>query len=346
MKLNENLGVEAPPVVSRRRAILGGLSLLALAGCSGRVDRTIRLPGVQSTETTILPENSKINEWAEQHPAIRRDLELGINRLRNAEASDNETSRDTAEFEALLAQGQASLSVPNNPNILDQHANAKNHFEGKIEAGKYGLFLDGFSKELYIINSELDAVRQLKVTTGAAGFGNQQGSGQTPLGAKTVRSLAQGRLNEVVSHNSVPGCTRGNLLDSFQQGQSASACIVTEYVAIDHGRGIGFHGTNYELDRAGNPKINRAASGGCIRCYNVDIAAIIATGFIQVKMPVFIVGPGQASSNPAPIETGTGEITLEAPANETAQAPTPGNTPINSGSLDTPNEWVNSGSLD
>lgn len=115
--------------------------------------------------------------------------------------------------------------------------------------------------------------------------------------------MTQGRLNEVVSHNSVPGCTRGSLLGSFQQGQSATACIVTEYIAIDHGRGIGFHGTNYELDRAGNPKMNRAASGGCIRCYNVDIAAILASGFIQENMPVFIVGPGQRAVVPAAVET-------------------------------------------
>jgi len=245
------------------------------------------------------PVSARLQNYMASNPEVAGELQAGINYFREAENQENRAGtnqRTPAEFEALLSQLNASLRIPNSAAVIRQiesrHPEVITSFERRLEIGQNGIYLDGFNKHVFLIqrtHQGLEALRQIDVTTGANGFSNVDGSGGTPLGEQTIRSTRSGQLGEVVSYTSEHGCEVGNLLDTVQKGQGGPACITSLYFAIDHGRGIGFHGTNYERDRDGNLYMNRAVSGACIRMFNADGAAL--KQHFYDGMPVYIVGP-------------------------------------------------------
>lgn len=252
----------------------------------------------------------RLQAYMSAHPEVAADLQAGLNYFLQAENAANATGnnqRTAAQFETFLTQLNASLRIPNSADVIHQLQTQQpavlTDFEQRLAVGQNALYLDGHHRHLFVIqrtNDGFNAIREVDVTTGAAGFSNVNNSGGTPLGAQTIQSLRLGQLGEVVSHTSDHGCDVGNLLDTVQKGQGGPACITSIYAPINYGRGIGFHGTNYELDREGNLYMNRAASGGCIRLLNADIAALLP--YFYDGMPVHIVGSGQRNTTIAPTQ--------------------------------------------
>ena len=324
MKMNDlNAQKETPnerQEISRRQllSILGSTFVLSACGSQAQqVNAVLNTPEL-SEGLNKIPQGSLIETYLQLHPEVTANYVAGVQRLRHAENSGNARTRDADIFEQMLKQTQPTMIIPNSAEVISamqqNQAEAYQYFQENLRPEQYGIYIDGFNKHLYILegsNNGTQAIRRILVTTGAAGFSNVNESGGTPLGAWPVQDINSGRLGQVMAYRDADGCPVGSFINTFQQwqaGQSHHACIVTEYISINGTRGIGIHGTNYELDRNGNLRMQQDASGGCIRCTNADIAALIGSGYVSEGMPLYISGnqPGsQTAATTSKIPTHT-----------------------------------------
>ncbi|MEG3637936.1 L,D-transpeptidase [Magnetococcus sp. PR-3] len=157
---------------------------------------------------------------------------------------------------------------------LDQHG---------WSGGRPALYLHGPSQRLIAFNGDRSLLGLWSISTGLNGFGNAEGSGQTPIGLHTLGDcLGEGQplgmcfvgrqpTGEIVEtttdvqqdyittriirlNGAVPGFNQGEGVDSYQR-----------YIYI--------HGTPH-LDNLGQP-----VSHGCVRMHSADLLTL----FAQVK---------------------------------------------------------------
>lgn len=154
------------------------------------------------------------------------------------------------------------------------------------------LVVDGASQTLYLLVNQTP-IRFWPISTGSAGFGCREGSGQTPIGVHRIYAkigdgapmgmVFRGRkpTGEIVltanDETSDPITTRILWLEGAEPGRNRDGEVdtCTRYIYI--------HGTP-RADRIGQP-----ASAGCIRMRHDDVINLF--DLVTVGMPVLILPP-------------------------------------------------------
>lgn len=157
------------------------------------------------------------------------------------------------------------------------------------------LYLQGKLQKL-LVYKQGQLLKTYKVSTGAAGFGNESGSGKTPIGLRTISRKAGADLPDYTLMVNLKGVkdTDGqyvilpvcdslsaeikrkliNIKNFILPGELSSkekaiinceAHVLTRALVVDANRGVYIHGTNRE-NSLGTP-----LSGGCIRMSNDNV---------------------------------------------------------------------------
>lgn len=311
MKLNTS---PEPSLDSRfvlnRRAFLGGGAALAFLGAAPALSQTTN-EAVQAAIAEVLnsslPPGSNLENHALAHPEVRPLLENTIAYYRNREASDQTPPRSSTQFNQILQRLNATIRSPENSQILEAFPQAKTSLLRRLSAGKYGLFIDGEARQLFVVkrkDDQLSPLWQMDVTISRNGFSNQMNSNGSPYGEMWVSSVMEGRIGEVLLHNNNAHYRTGDLVNNV----NGHPTIVTGRLSLSDyrsdnrlaQRGVAIHGTNVGFNNQGEIELNEQASAGCFRVASGDVT-ILLLHYIQRRInqetqngtPIFTTRPGE-----------------------------------------------------
>ena len=188
-----------------------------------------------------------------------------------------------------------------------------NNFATKYQNESNFLYVSGKYQKLFLIKKG-NIEQEYIISTGAMGFGNQPGSGKTPIGRLTVTKKVGGGLPDNTwlvglkpikkdgKYVQLPQCDTetekkikliyrripnifktivpGDMKNWLESIEKCEAHVLTRALVIDMSRGIYIHGTNRE-SVLGTP-----LSGGCIRMANDDVKELY--NIIPIGTPIYI----------------------------------------------------------
>jgi len=272
-------GEEVDPL--RRSLILAALAAPIAATPLAAVGQTSQaIEAALRQALSELPENSNFALHAARYPMVRPFLEDAMLYYRQAESEDS-SGRTEAQFEQILNRLNATIRPPENPRILEYFPSAQESLLNRLNDQEYGLFIDGGTRHLYVVQRQNDALStlwQMDVTVARNGFGNQIGSNQSPYGEMWISSAEEGRVGEVLLHNNTATYRDGDLVNNV----NGHATIVTGRLSLSDfrpdnrlaQRGVAIHGTNVGFNDRGELELNESASAGCYRASS-DITILL-----------------------------------------------------------------------
>ena len=162
-----------------------------------------------------------------------------------------------------------------------------------ITQGEPLIIVWGPNQTLYYTSDGKNLVTNLKISTGANGFGNTENDKKTPIGLIKVTNKIQGKDYEIMVGKRGTGKILGPNTDSLRiddkTGKPHNAEVLTGILELSglekcnanvFSRNIYFHGTNKEKSLGG------AHSNGCIRVSNKGIKWLLNN--IKVGTKVYI----------------------------------------------------------
>lgn len=251
-----------------------------------------------------IPEGSNLARHAATQPQpVVEEIQNALAHFRQADIDDQTPPRSSTLLESQIRQLGSTISIPQNPRILENFQVAHNSLNERLERNQYGLFIDGSTGTLYVVQKQaqgIPAVRQIRVSAAAAGFNNRTGSGGSPFGPMWISSVDLVRLHEARINENTRYINDGQLT---RPGGATTISSVRLSISGYHEdnivaqRGVAIHGSI-------EPGY---ASAGCFRADDVD-AAILAQNYLiptdQINedlhngTPLFVWSPENGATVP------------------------------------------------
>lgn len=284
--------------ISRRKALIdlgSGVFLAALgitASAPSRAEHAA--PRVDAFPSPLTPGD------------IEHDTQAAIATLKQEVTRGGPAFSGVAEDLFPSLDGQSRMDIPNahDAEDLSQRCGpAMADLAAQIRPDKYGVFVDGDTQRLFVIQKvstgSIRLIKKYLVSTSSNPWNDKSGSGGTPTGLLPITHVLRGLLGEILAtpHETDVEAMRtvraGSRDRHFARGVTRAGnggvpAILTRafHIGTRPDRDIFIHGTNRV------ESLGRRASGGCVRMSNVDVVDLerylAPNGRMAASIPIYI----------------------------------------------------------